>query len=223
MTKRINIKPIFAVFAAFFGTIGEAVKKRISKLKENRRAMWLITLVMRWALVILAIVAYTIAVGRYAQKKALETYAVWFEEYKIEQAEAAEKAAREAVETDPYVIQLNAEAEALSRVLYGVKDNSTDDLKTYCWCVFNRVDNPNYPSTLEDVIAQPSQWMRYDPTNPILENLYQIAREQLDEWHTNTHRPVSSEYVFMNWSKNDICLRDNFYEGSGTHYWRFGQ
>ena len=156
-------------------------------------------------------------------QKALETYAVWFEEYKIEQAEAAEKAAREAVETDPYVIQLNAEAEALSRVLYGVKDNSTDDLKTYCWCVFNRVDNPNYPSTLEDVIAQPSQWMRYDPTNPILENLYQIAREQLDEWHTNTHRPVSSEYVFMNWSKNDICLRDNFYEGSGTHYWRFGQ
>ena len=223
MTKRINIKPVFAVLAAFFGTVGEAIRKRVAKVKENRRAMWYITLAMRWALLILAIVAYTIAVGRYAQKKALETYAVWFEEYKIEQAEAADRAAREAIETDPYVIQLNEEAEALARVLYGVKDNSTDDLKTYCWCVFNRVENKAFPDTLEDVIAQPGQWMKYDPTNPVIEDLYQIAREQLNEWHTNTHRPCSNEFVFMNWSKSSIVLRDNYYEGSGVHYWRIRQ
>lgn len=215
MSKTINRKPVTAFF--------EAIRNAVDKIKSNSRAMKILMISLRWALLIFVFVAYTIAVGRYAQNKALETYQGWFEQYKIEQEEETARIAREAYETDPYTIQLNAEADALARVLYGVKDNDETDLKTYCWCVFNRVDNPAYPDTLEDVIAQPSQWMRYDPTNPILESLYQIAREQLDDWHTNTHRPVSNEYVFMNWSRNDICLRDNFYEGSGTHYWRYKQ
>ena len=135
---------------------------------------------------------------------------------------AAEEAARTAP-VDPYESQLDAEAELLARVLYGVKDNDEGDLKTYCWCVFNRVENKAFPDTLEDVIAQPSQWMRYDQSNPIIESLFKLAREQLDSWHMDTHRPVSNEYVFMSWSAHDICLRDNFYEGSVTHYWRYGQ
>lgn len=170
-------------------------------------------------LVCLAIVAYTVVIFRVASNKAVERYETYLAEVRAREEEAA----RLAAEQDPYTLQLNAEAEALAKVLYGVRDNDTDDLKTYCWCVFNRVDNKAFPSTLEDVIAQPGQWMRYDQTNPILEDLYQLAREQLDAWHTDSHRPVSSEYVFMSWSSNDICLRDNFYEGSGTHYWRFNQ
>lgn len=144
-------------------------------------------------------------------------YAQELQEYKEEQERAAQAVA------DPYLEQLNLEAESMARLLYGIKDNDESDLKTYCWCVFNRVDNSSYPSTLEDVIAQPKQWVQYDPANPILEDLYQVAYEQLDEWHSNSHRPCSSEYVFVNWTPNDICLRDNFREGSGTHYWRWGQ
>ena len=139
-----------------------------------------------------------------------------------ERARLAEEAMMQEAE-DPYLLQLNAEAELVAQVLYGVRDNNTDDLRTYCWCIFNRVDNSRCPSTLEDVIAQPDQWMRYHPTNPILEDLYQIAREELDRWHTDTHRPVSNEYVFMTWSSNSIVLRDNFHEGSNTHYWRYKQ
>lgn len=219
MSMKINLRPFAEQIKAVFAPRMEAIRSAKEKAISNRRLCWTLRLLARYLLCGLALVAYTIAVGRYAQNKALETYHGWFEEYKAEQ----EAAAIAAYETDPYTIQLNEEAEALAKVLYGVKDNSTDDLKTYCWCVLNRVDNPNYPDTLQDVIAQPSQWMRYDPTNPIIESLYQLAREQLDNWHNDTHRPVSNEYVFMNWSRNDICLRDNFYEGSGTHYWRFGQ
>lgn len=200
-----------------------ACERFLERVKKNRKAMWMMRVGARYALVIAAVILYSLILCRSAQNKALKTYEEWFEAYRIEQEAAAEQAKAEALAADPYEIQLNAEAEALARVLYGVKDNSTDDLRTYCWCVFNRVDNTAFPDTLEDVIGQPSQWMRYDKTNPILEPLYQIAREQLDAWHTDTHRPVSSEYVFMNWSKSDICLRDNFYEGSGTHYWRYGQ
>lgn len=213
------LQGIKANVRSFFAFVSGAIRELFKKIRANRKLCWFIGLMGKYLLCGLLLLVWTIAATRYGQKKALAQYEIWMEEYKVEQDEAA----RLAVETDPYTIQLNAEAEALAKVLYGVKDNSTDDLKTYCWCVFNRVDNSHYPDTLEDVIAQPQQWMRYDPTNPLLENLYQIAREQLDAWHTDSHRPVDSSYVFMNWSSNDICLRDNFNEGSGCHYWRWNQ
>lgn len=230
MSIKINIRPetkalaarwVAAIILALRRVTGWA-KGKIAAVKANKRAMWWIRYASKWALAILVLVLYTIVVHRAAYKKALVIYDGWMEEYKAEQIAAAEAAER-AAPVDPYEAQLDAEAELLAKVLYGVKDNDNDDLRTYCWCVFNRVDNKSFPSTLEDVIAQPSQWMRYDQTNPIIENLYQLAREQLDSWHSNTHRPVTNEYVFMSWSKNDICLRDNFYEGSGTRYWRWAQ
>ena len=195
------------------------IRMLVERLKSNQSAYKAVKTGMIAVLAVLLLIVYTIIVARYAQKIAIETYRGWLGEYIMQM----EREAQEAKEHDPYTIQLNAEADLLAKVLYGVKDNDNDDLRTYCWCVFNRVDNNSYPNTLEDVIAQPNQWMRYDQTNPILEDLYEIAREELDKWHSDSHRPVSNEYVFMNWSANDICLRDRFSEGSGTHYWRYGQ
>lgn len=215
----INIRPALSKACAFMAFCAGYIKGVLDRIKGNRNLCWALKVGARYLLCVLVLVAWTLACCRYGQRKALETYRIWMQDY-----ESAQEAARlRAIETDPYTIQLNAEAESLARILYGVKDNDTDDLKTYCWCVFNRVDNPAYPDTLEDVIAQPSQWMRYDPTNPVLEPLYQLAREQLDAWHTDSHRPVSSEYVFMNWTPKDICLRNVWAEGSGTRYWRWGQ
>ena len=181
---------------------------------------------VRWvriaAIVLLAVGAltiWTLGAFRFAQKKALDTYRGWVEEYKIERL-AVDQANADA---DPYQRQLDAEAEMLARVLYGVKDNSTDDMRTYCWCVFNRVDNPAFPDSLDAVIAQPQQWMRYDIASPVLESLFQIAREQLDAWHTGAHRPVSDGFVYMSWQSDDIVLRDTWLEGRNCHYWRYGQ
>lgn len=220
--KKEKAVKIAKSFCAWFRRILILTKSKISLFKSNKRAVWVVRYAAKWALVILSVVLYTILIHRAAYQKAMVVYEGWMEEYKAEQIALAEEKEK-AAPVDPYEAQLDAEAELLARVLYGVKDNDNDDLRTYCWCVFNRVDNNAFASTLEDVIAQPNQWMRYDQTNPIIENLYQLAREQLDDWHTNTHRPCSADYVFMSWSKNDICLRDNFYEGSGCHYWRYGQ
>ena len=170
-------------------------------------------------LVALVLAAWSLMMIRVGQRRALAQYEAWMEAYRVERL-AIDQANADA---DPYALQLNAEAESLARVLYGVKDNDKDDLRTLCWCVFNRVDNPAFPNTLEDVIAQPQQWMRYDEDSPVLEDLYQIAREQLEAWHSDAHRPCSSDYVFMSWTPSDICLRDAWREGSGTHYWRFAQ
>jgi len=179
---------------------------------------------VRWvqiaAVVLLAVGAltiWTLGCFRYGQKKALDTYRSWFDEYKVE------RLAIDAVNADPAARKLDAEAEMLARVLYGVKDNSTDDLKTYCWCVFNRVDNPAFSDSLDAVISQPNQWMRYDVGNPVLETLFQLAREQLTIWHDGGHRPVSSDYVYMSWTEKDIVLRDTWLEGRNCRYWRWGQ
>ena len=201
------------------GFIGTAVKDLTYKIKSSEKVNWWVTYLAKWLILVLVIIAYTIVVGRVAQAKALKVYEGWLEDYRLERM-AIDQANADA---DPYTLQLNAEAESLAQILYGVKDNDKDDLRTLCWCVFNRVDNPAFPNTLEDVISQPQQWMRYDAENPVLEDLYQIAREQLEAWRSDAHRPCSSDYVFMSWTPSDICLRDAWREGSGTHYWRMGQ
>ena len=188
-----------------FGWIPPTVRKRVYSALANKRVM-----------AVVALVLYTLVVCRFQQSKDLKLYADMLEDYKAEQAALAEEARYQ----DPYEIQLDSEAELLAKVLYGIRDNDTEDMRTYCWCVFNRVENIAFPDTLEDVIAQPEQWIRYDETNPVIEDLFQIARAELDTWHSSTRRPVGSEFVFVNWSSDDICLRDNFYEGNGTHYWR---
>lgn len=170
-------------------------------------------------LVALVLAAWSLVMIRVGQRRALAQYEAWMEDFRVERL-AIDQANADA---DPYALQLNAEAESLARILYGVKDNDKDDLRTLCWCVFNRTDNPAFPNTLEEVIAQPQQWMRYSEDSPVLEDLYQIAREQLEAWHSDAHRPCSSDYVFMSWTPSDICLRDAWREGSGTHYWRFAQ
>lgn len=193
-------------------------------LQEHR---WLIGMIGKYLLVLLAFAAYSVLLcslaSRAGRTKAEAEYTETFAAYQAEQAAirlAEEEAAAEAAKPT-YASIINSEAEALAKVLYGVKSNSTDDMRTYAWCVLNRVDNAAYPGTLEEVIAQPHQWMAYDPDAPVIESLYQIAYEVLEVWHSGGHRPVTSEYVYMNWSPTEIVLRDRWTDGSGTHYWRY--
>lgn len=180
---------------------------------------WYIGICVKYATVLFTAILLVVIGERVGYNRAKEDYALRYaEEEKTRAIEAMQQN-----EEDPYSVRLDEEAELLAKVLYGVKDNNSDDLRTYCWCVFNRVDNPSFSDTLEGVIAQPNQWMRYSPDNPVITSLYQIAKAELDKWHTDSKRPVSSDYVFMSWRYDDICLRDSFKENSRTHYWRYGQ
>lgn len=138
---------------------------------------------------------------------------------------AAEPAVEEVVEEpeaepEPTIPQQYiAEAEAVARVLYGIRDNSLRDQRTYIWCIFNRVDNPSreFGDTLAEVIGKPSQWMFYDPKNPILESQYQLALAEVIIWHEG-HRPVSCDWVFAVWSANKIYLTK---EIGGAEQWQY--
>lgn len=117
---------------------------------------------------------------------------------------------------------MDLEAREIARVLYGVKDNSEDDLRTCVWCILNRVDNAGYPSNIYQVCAQGQQWMGYSTENPVLDNLVKIAREELETWYEGT-RPVDSSFVYLNWTPSRITLRDAWNDGSNTNYWRYGK
>jgi len=191
----------------------------LREIKMPEKTRWVASMACKYALVLLGAVLYTLLVARGAEAKAARKYEAWQERW-VNEYITQQEAARLGMPVDPQEAQLDAEAQALARVLYGVKDNSTDDLRTYCWCVFNRVDSPDYADTLEEVIEQPSQWMRYDPENPVIESLYQLAREELEAWHNGATRPCSADFIYMTWSPLEIVLRNTWTNGSSTRYWR---
>ena len=194
--------------------MGVSAKNAAKKLlKKYGVAVAVIVFLAVWTTTATAIVA------KRTEKETTDKLNTYWSKYYEEQLNAykSEVEAQKMSEWDAE--QRKADAELIAKVLYGVKGNSDKDLRTYTWCIFNRVDNRLYPNTLQDVIAQPKQWMAYSADNAVLEKLYKIAEEELTKWYTG-HRPVTSDYVYMNWTPQEITLRDRWEEGSGTHYWR---
>ena len=109
----------------------------------------------------------------------------------------------------------------IAKVLYGMKDNSAQDLRTAVWCVLNRVDNKWYPDTVQGVCQQAQQWMGYSSDNPVLTDLKDLALQEVEQWYEG-ERPVGTEFVYLYWTPAKITLRDNFTDGSTTNYWRAG-
>lgn len=118
--------------------------------------------------------------------------------------------------------QMQQEAEYIAKVLYGTaKNNSDRDKRTVVWCILNRVDHTNYPNSVRAVCEQEAQWMGYSNSNPILNDLYQLALTEVKVWHSN-YRPVMPDYIYMSWSSKEIILRDTYEKTNNTRYWQAG-
>lgn len=115
---------------------------------------------------------------------------------------------------------IDQEAKYLAKMLYGnARNNSERDQRTNVWCALNRVDSPGYPNSVQGVCEQESQWMGYSDNNPVLNNLYELAKAELIKWH-NGERPCLSDYVYMSWSSKEIVLRDTYEKTPSTRYWQ---
>ena len=119
------------------------------------------------------------------------------------------------------VEQIELEAEYIAKVLYGTAINHADsDKRAVVWCILNRVEHYSHPNTIAEVCEQPKQWMGYSNSNPILDELYNLALEELKTWYSGGHRPMTNEYIYLSWSSKEILLRDTFEENKNTNYWR---
>lgn len=177
--------------------------------------------------VVLAVAIYSAAVGvitgtivRHNVREEMEAeYRARMQAY-IEEQEQQRMASALVTGEASRKAAMEREAREVARVLYGVKSNSESDLRTYVWCVLNRVDNAGYPNAVSAVVAQQGQWMGYSADNPVVDDLYKIALEEIETWYDGI-RPVSPDYIYMHWTPSEITLRDAWLDGSTTHYWRW--
>lgn len=147
------------------------------------------------------------------------------EQQAVEDARQAEIAAAAASET---TIMKN-EANFIAKMLYGARffedkyGYSTDDYMTLARCVFNRVDNPKFPNTVQEVVQQENQWVGYYDNNEITDKFYKIAYAAVEEWHHEAIRPVTSDYAWAELTSRG-CYLKNDYEANGYAIrWRYGQ
>lgn len=167
-------------------------------------------------ILLVSIVALVIAV-RIGYSKAERMYRVQIDYLNIE-LDKCQNEKQELIASIAAKPIYSIEAEAMARVLYGVKNNNDTDLTTLCWCILNRVDNPQFPNSILQVVEQESQWMGYSASNPVIDDFYNIACEAIDYWMSG-RRPCDNSFVFMDWDSNRIVLRNTFKENKTTKYW----
>ena len=130
-----------------------------------------------------------------------------------------QNAIRRAVGDESLRAQMEREADALARAIGPMKTKRMK--QSMLWNILVRVDSPFYPNTVEDVIAQPQQWMFYDERNPIRDDDRALALEQLQFWHEGRYPSgLTAEFVYGEWSSDDYVLRDTWEKTYSTNTWR---
>ena len=139
----------------------------------------------------------------------------------IEEAEATVVVAPpEPVAVTTAVQTYDEEAEYVARVLYGTAQRcSREEQRAVTWLICNRVESPLYPSDVISVCRQDAQFMGYSDDNPVISELYDVAKEVLDTWRDGGHRDVLGDYLWMTWDNGRIILKTTFEDGKNTKYW----
>ena len=142
------------------------------------------------------------------------------EQYKAEQARETQKqyflsgdASREAF--------INQEVDSAARLAARM---SNDTQKGGIICnALARVMNKAYPGTMQEVIAQPEQWMFYSPDNKFSTHDREIAEKILRAYYEEGIVPtgLTEEFVYGSWSESDYVLRNTWDFGSSTRTWRY--
>ena len=142
------------------------------------------------------------------------------EAYKAEQARETQKqyflsgdASREAF--------INQEVDSAARLAARM---SNDTQKGGIICnALARVMNKAYPGTMQEVVAQPEQWMFYSADNKFSTHDREIAEKILRAYYEDGIVPtgLTEEFVYGSWSESDYVLRNTWDFGSATRTWRY--
>lgn len=196
--------------------LNESNMKNSTKLFIRRNAILIIILILGivWTFTVRAIAyrnAYEVAEAEYAAK--LEAYKA--DQARQKQAEyfMSGEASREAF--------INQEIDAAAR-LAAKMDSDVQKGGIICNALA-RVMSKSYPDTMQEVIAQPEQWMFYSADNPITEHDREIADKILRPYYEQGVIPtgLSEDFVYGSWSQSDYVLRNTWDFSSSTRTWRY--
>ena len=100
-------------------------------------------------------------------------------------------------------------------------DNDTQKGGIICNAIA-RVMSPQYPSTIEAVVAQEGQWMFYSPDNKFTEHDREIAEKIVRAYYDGIiPNGLTEDYIYGSWSPSDYVLRNTWEFGQNTRTWRY--
>lgn len=114
---------------------------------------------------------------------------------------------------------------ALARTVWGkARGCSATEQAAVVWCVLNRVDSPDFPDDLLEVVQQPNQFSGYDPENPVWPEHLALVEDVLDRWELektavgDVGRVLPKEYIFFEGDGKENHFRMS-YKGGDTWDW----
>ncbi len=202
-------------------TMREVVEEHEQKIALlNFRYPWF-NVVFNYVIVIAAVLLFVAFCAWGVQirinRQAETLMATAMAEYQATQ-DAAEKERLAAIvaEQQSFEAMVRREATEAAKAIYGIRNfidkygYSEKDLKTYVRCMCDRMDFGVGASSLEEVIAQPAQFLGYSEQNPVIDEYYKVAKEEIETWHTETSRPWDSSYRFAELKEDGIWLSSEF-------------
>ena len=113
-----------------------------------------------------------------------------------------------------------AEVTALAQTLYGeCRGCSELQQRAVCWCVFNRVDDSRFPDTIIGVVSAPLQLQGYSSSNPVWDNLYEVAYSCMVDWHNGENRVLDEDMCwFSGWNRINH-FRNAWLSENATKFW----
>ena len=120
--------------------------------------------------------------------------------------------------TQPPYIPDEESVVALAQTLYGeCRGCSEIQQKAVCWCVFNRVDDGRFPDSIIGVVSAPHQFAGYKASFPVTDELYDLARECIIDWHNGENRVLEPGFCFF-YGNGRINIFSTEYGGKGQRW-----
>lgn len=116
--------------------------------------------------------------------------------------------------------------ETIAKLVYGeARGCSKTEQAAVIWCALNRVDSPDFPDNIIDVITQKNQFSGYKESNPIYEEYVELANDVLTRWEFEqtavgeVGRVLPKEYTYFRGDGVKNTFRDAYKEPYNTWDW----
>ena len=113
-----------------------------------------------------------------------------------------------------------AEITALAQCLYGeCRGCSELQQRAVCCAVFNRVEDSRFPDSIIGVVSDPLQLQGYSPSNPVWENLYDVAHSCIVDWHNGDNRVLDPDMCWFSGWNHINHFRNAWRFEDATKFW----
>lgn len=106
----------------------------------------------------------------------------------------------------------------VSRTIWGETRGCPEiEQRAQAWCILNRVDDPRFPDTIEEVVLQPSQFQGYSTDFPA-DPFWDMAEEILIMWH-NGEREIPADMCWCEGKNGHQTFRNEWTKTEDTRFY----